>query len=180
MAGLGADADGERRAGAAPGTGGGADGAGECEEALAVFQLDELALDLAGMRERCVQVPERAAAGTGRWQRRGAGGEALGNGAGTVDSDEEEGDATGAGAAEGGEAVGDLLQTAAEAGLQELDIIAGGLTGGEEAAIGHEQGCGGVFGERHGGGVVAEGGGGGGDLGLQLDEGELDGGGEAA
>ena len=67
MADVAADADGKARARHPPGQGGGADGAREREEALAIFQLDQLAADFAGPVKGVIDMPERAAAGDGQW-----------------------------------------------------------------------------------------------------------------
>ena len=63
MANFAADADGKAGTRHAPRQGGGADGAGQREEALAVFQFHQLAADFARPVKGVIDVPERTAAG---------------------------------------------------------------------------------------------------------------------
>ncbi len=149
-----ADADGKAGARHPPGQGGGADGAGQREEALAVFQLHQLPADFARPVKSVIDMPERAAAGDR--QRRCTGCKALGHGAGAVHPQEEEGHAARAGAVQGGQPVRHLFQPTPETRLQQFDIIAGCLAGGEEAGIGHQRGGGGIFAHGDRGGAHLE------------------------
>ena len=60
-----------------------------------------------------------------------------------------EGDPLRAGAAQGGEAVADLLETGLEASCQDVDVVALGLGGPEEPIVGHEHRAGEVVGQGH-------------------------------
>ena len=105
---------------------------------------------------------------------------------GTVDAEQEERQAARPGTPQRRQPVRHLFEAAPETRLQQFDVIAGRLAGGEKAAIGHQHGGGGIFAQRHqsrtpvqrvsnagpGDGI--------GDHRLELDQRQLDGGGEPA
>ena len=124
----------------------GAHGAGDRHVFCAVLHLDELAQDLPRALERLVQRPKRAVAAVAR-KGKAPCGEALGDVAGAVDADEEEGNASRAGALQRGQPMRDLLQPRAEPRLQQVEVVAGRLAGRMEAAVGHHQGGGEIIGE---------------------------------
>ena len=146
MGDLAAEADGvaaDRRLEAAARLG---DVAGEAEVAGAVGGLGELAEEAARGLERLVDVPERAGAAEAREleaRRRVA----LGDGPGLVDADEVEGNAAGAGALQGREALADLLDRGLEDLRQRLEVVAERTRRLGEALVGQERRAGEVVGE---------------------------------
>ena len=118
------------------------------EIALAVGGLDQLGDDLAGGLEGGVQVPPRAGAAEAR-EGEILAGIALGDVAGRVDPQHEEGHAARARPAQGRQPVGDLLDVGAIFAAQPVDRVAILLGAGEEAAVGHHDRARGVIGEAH-------------------------------
>ncbi len=127
-----------------------AHGAGDAEVHGAVRHARELGADHARRHERGVHVPPGACAAEAR-EADARAAEALGDVAGDVDAQEVEGHALGAGAAEGGEPVADLLEARAEAVREQLDVVALGARRLDERLVGHEQRRGEVVGERDAG-----------------------------
>ena len=76
-------------------------------------------------------------------------GEALGDVPGRIDPQHEEGDAPGAGPAERGQPVRDLLDAGAELGAQPVDVVAVPLRRLEEGRVGHQDRPGRIIGEAH-------------------------------
>ncbi len=118
-------------------------GAGEAEEGVAVRELGDLDAGGAGGGEGGVNNPARAGAAEAHEGEAGRG-EALGDVAGGVHAQEEEGNAAGIGALQGGETVAGLLVGDAEAGGDGIHVVADFLGGGESGVVGHEDRAGDV------------------------------------
>lgn len=122
------------------------DVAGEAEVAGAVRGLGELAKEAPGGLEGLVDVPERAGAAEAGELEAGRR-VTLGYRARLVDTDEVEGDAAGAAALEGREALADLLDRGVEGEGERLEVVAEGAGGFGKAEVGQEGGTGEIVGE---------------------------------
>src|SRR5690349_24230554 len=93
------------------------------EIAGAVGKLDHLLQEAIGRVKGGVNIPQRAgAAEFGEWE--GAGGEAFGDVAGVVDTQQEERNAARIRPLQGGEAMTDLLEAGVEALRQHMHVVA--------------------------------------------------------